>query len=93
MEDITHADYKPTKRVRILEYKSQMSLLIYTYRVIHYYWQMYSKTSITNAQKNMRLHLFIMSQYTFQSESTLYSCLYVKELLAWNRQYQKFKWL
>ena len=32
--------------------------------------------------------------YMFQSESTLCSCLNVKELLAWNRlQNLKFKWL
>ena len=29
--------------------------------------------------------MWLSCKYTFQSESTLYSCLNVKELLAWNR--------
>ena len=83
MEDITHTDYKPTRRVwedfGIQRSNESFDLYIQCDTLLY---QMYSKTSITNAQKNMRLHLFIMSRYTFQSESTLYSCLYVKELLA-----------
>ena len=32
------------------------------------------------------LYLFVMSLTRFQSESTLYSCMNVKEILAWSRR-------
>ena len=36
---------------------------------------------------NMSDFLFLYITYVFQGESTLYSCLNAKELLAWNRRY------
>ena len=36
---------------------------------------------------NMSDFLFLYVTYVFQGESTLYSCLNAKELLAWNRRY------
>ena len=43
MEDITDADYKHTKDSgKISKYKTLESIvIIYSYGVIHYYWQMY----------------------------------------------------
>ena len=46
-------------------------------------------TSVYQTQYICTMHLTVCSYhvtYAFQSESTLYSCLNVKELLAWSRQ-------
>ena len=57
---------------------------LYIYLIIKY--RVYETTVMNILSKNVFCNCMLYVAYVFQSESTLYSCLNVKELLAWKKR-------